>query len=78
MKLVSYEVRRLQTLGFPLSFREATPAQLAICKRLAESMNGSIGVESRPGEGSTFWVILRASPENAFSPSGTRGNTLYD
>jgi two-component system, sensor histidine kinase and response regulator len=32
---------------------------LAICKRLAESMNGSIGVESKPGEGSTFWVTLR-------------------
>jgi len=32
---------------------------LAICKRLAESMKGSIGVQSTPGEGSTFWVTLR-------------------
>ena len=32
---------------------------LAICKRLAESMNGSIGVESTPGKGSTFWVKLK-------------------
>jgi two-component system sensor histidine kinase/response regulator len=32
---------------------------LAICKRLAESMNGSIGVESTLGEGSTFWVTLK-------------------
>jgi PAS domain S-box-containing protein len=32
---------------------------LAICKRLAESMNGDIGVESYPGKGSKFWVTLR-------------------
>jgi two-component system, sensor histidine kinase and response regulator len=32
---------------------------LAICKRLIDSMNGSIGVESAPGEGSKFWFTLR-------------------
>ncbi|CEK12590.1 PAS domain S-box [Chthonomonas calidirosea] len=31
---------------------------LTICKHLVELMGGRIGLQSRPGEGSTFWVEL--------------------
>ena len=45
-------------LGKQFSKIEGTGIGLVVCKRIIESMNGAIGVESTVGCGSNFWVEL--------------------
>ncbi|MGQ0644326.1 MAG: response regulator, partial [Elusimicrobiota bacterium] len=54
---------------------------LAISKRLVELMGGSVGMESEPDRGSTFWIEVplakgTPAPPSALRPAGRRGKNL--
>ena len=66
-----YLFKPFERLGAEHSAVDGTGIGLALSRQLTELMGGSIGFESTPGAGSTFWIELPLAPaqEHAATPA---------
>ena len=51
---------------------------LAICRQLAEAMGGRIGLDSEPGQGSTFWYTMPFRPAVGVPSGGVVAPCAFD
>jgi PAS domain S-box-containing protein len=65
-------------LGAESSSVEGTGLGLAFCQRLVHAMNGSIGVNSTLGNGSTFWLELPPSKSPLQTLADTRAVSVNE
>jgi PAS domain S-box-containing protein len=58
-----------ERLGAEFSAVDGTGIGLALCRQLMQLMHGEIGVESAPGQGSSFWIELPLAGAVVATPS---------
>lgn len=63
-------------LGHDSSAIEGAGIGLALCKQLAEAMNGTIGFKSSAGVGSTFWIDLALADMASTAPFAEAADAL--
>jgi PAS domain S-box-containing protein len=61
-----------ERLGAERTTVPGTGLGLALTRKLVQAMDGTIGVESEQGAGSTFWIRLNRSPVAASKPRARR------
>ena len=65
-------------LGAERTRVEGTGVGLALSKHLVELMGGSIGVQSEPGQGATFWITLRRAPAPVEAATAAAPGTRHE